>query len=56
MPHSARTGQVHNTLVQATVLKKCDRRFHKPGSNRGCSAGTCQHTCEPAQVPVCPHK
>lgn len=28
------------------ILKKCDRRQHKPGSNRACAAGTCQHTCE----------
>jgi integrase len=56
MPHSARTGQVHNTLVQATVFKKCDRTYHKSGSNRGCAAGSCQHTCEAWQVPDCPHK
>ncbi len=45
-----------NSLVQATIIKKCDRGYHKPGSNKGCAAGTCQHTCEPAQVPDCPHK
>jgi len=56
MPNSPRTGPVANTLVQATVLKKCDRRFHKPGSNKGCTAGTCQHTCDPGQVAGCPHK
>ena len=56
MPHSARTGRAHNTLVQATILKKCDRTWHKPGSNRGCAAGSCQHTCEAWQVPDCPHK
>lgn len=28
------------------ILKKCDRQFHKPDSNRACAAGTCQHTCE----------
>ena len=28
------------------ILKKCDRRWHKPDTNRGCAAGTCQHTCE----------
>ena len=45
-----------NSLVQATIIKKCDRTYHKPDSNKGCAAGTCQHTCEPAQVPDCPHK
>jgi integrase len=28
------------------ILKKCDRQFHKPGSNRACAAEECQHTCE----------
>jgi integrase len=56
MPHSTRTARTHNTLVQATVLKKCDRTFHSPGSNKGCAAGSCQHTCEAWQVPDCPHK
>jgi hypothetical protein len=28
------------------ILKKCDRAYHKPASNRACSAGTCQHTCD----------
>ena len=56
MPHSARTGQVHNTLVQATVFKKCDRTYHRPGSNKACGAGSCQHTCEAWQVADCPHR
>ncbi len=56
MPHSTRTGRKHNTLVQATIIKKCDRTWHKPGSNKGCAAGSCQHTCEPRQVADCPHK
>ena len=54
MSRKAVTGQ--NSLVQATVFKKCDRSNHKPGSNKGCAAGTCQHTCEPAQVADCAHK
>ena len=45
-----------NSLLQAAIIKKCDRGYHKPGSNKGCAAGTCQHTCDPAQVPDCPHK
>jgi integrase len=35
------------------ILKKCDRRQHKPGSNRACAAGTCQHTCD--RPDRCPH-
>jgi integrase len=54
MPHRAST--VKNTLVQATIFKKCDRTYHKPGSNKGCTAETCQHTCEACQVPDCAHK
>jgi hypothetical protein len=38
-----------NSLIQATILKKCDRTGHNPESNKGCANGTCQHTCEPAQ-------
>jgi integrase len=45
-----------NSLVQATIFKKCDRTNHKPGSNKLCAGGTCQHTCEARQVPDCPHK
>ena len=54
MPHRAST--VQNTLVQATIFKKCDRTNHKPDSNKLCAGGTCQHTCEARQVPDCPHK
>jgi len=54
MPHRAST--VQNTLVQATIFKKCDRTNHKPDSNKLCAAGTCQHTCEARQIPDCPHK
>jgi hypothetical protein len=54
MPH--RTSAVQNTLVQATIFKKCDRTNHKPDSNKGCASGTCQHTCEAGQVPTCAHK
>jgi len=35
------------------ILKKCDRQFHKPDTNRACSSGSCQHTCERPQR--CPH-
>jgi len=56
----ARAGQrsstTANALIQATILKKCDRAGHRPVSNKQCANGTCQHTCEPAQVETCPHK
>jgi hypothetical protein len=45
-----------NSLVQATIVKKCDRTCHRPESNRRCADGTCQHTCEPSQAQVCGHK
>ena len=35
--------------MQGIIKKKCDRTYHKPGSNKGCAAGTCQHTCEPGR-------
>ena len=54
MPHKPSTAQ--NTLVQATIFKKCDRTYHKPDSNKGCASGTCQHTCEVGQVSDCAHK
>jgi len=54
MPRKAPAAQ--NSLVQATIFKKCDRSSHKPESNKGCAAGTCQHTCESWQVDSCAHK
>jgi len=29
-----------------TIFKKCDRRNHKPDSNKRCATSTCQHTCD----------
>jgi hypothetical protein len=55
MPRKS-SSTAQNTLVQATVFKKCDRTWHKPDSNKVCAAGTCQHTCEPGQVGECAHK
>jgi integrase len=40
--------------LQGTIFKKCDMAGHKPNSNKGCAAGTCQHTC--ADIVRCPHK
>ena len=49
-------ANTHNTLVQATVFKKCDRAGHKPATNKACAAGTCQHTCDAAEAQACAHK
>jgi integrase len=35
------------------ILKKCDRQFHNPATNRACAQGRCQHTCDSPQR--CPH-
>lgn len=35
------------------ILKKCDRSSHRPGTNKACESGTCQHTC--ADVERCVH-
>jgi len=29
-----------------TIFKKCDRKGHKPNSNKRCAAGAGQHTCD----------
>jgi hypothetical protein len=54
MPRKASTAA--NGLIQASLVKKCSRAYHRPGSNKGCASGTCQHTCEPAAVAGCAHK
>ncbi len=51
-----KTSTVANALIQATIVKKCDRTNHRPDSNKQCANGTCQHTCDPAQVQDCGHK
>jgi Phage integrase family len=45
-----------NALLQATVIKKCSRAYHRPASNKACAGGTCQHTCEPARIEACGHQ
>ncbi len=45
-----------NATVQAVILKKCDRTYHKPETNKKCANGACQHTCEPARIETCSHK
>jgi integrase len=45
-----------NGIIQATIVKKCDRTFHRPESNKACAAGSCQHTCDPEQAAQCAHK
>jgi hypothetical protein len=51
-----KTSTAANALIQATIFKKCDRTSHRPDSNKQCANGTCQHTCDPAQVQDCGHK
>jgi integrase len=51
-----KTSTAANALIQATIVKKCDRTNHRPDSNKDCANVTCQHTCEPAQVETCAHK
>jgi hypothetical protein len=41
--------------LQATVFKKSSREFHRPGTNKQCAGGTCQHTCEPSGTERCRH-
>ncbi len=50
-----RAGTDNNGKLQATVLKKCDRAYHRPETNRQCADGTCQHTCEPSEIDRCRH-
>jgi hypothetical protein len=38
---SRRVGTGNNGKLQATILKKCDRTYHRPETNRQCAAGTC---------------
>jgi integrase len=54
MSRKAATGP--NSTVEASIIKKCDRTYHRPGSNKGCANGTCQHTCDARQVEGCAHK
>ena len=45
-----------NGIIQATILKKCDRAGHRPETRKASADRTCQHTCEPHQVGQCRHK
>jgi integrase len=56
MNMSKKASAEANGIIQATILKKCDRAGHRPQTNKACAADTCQHTCEPGQVEQCPHK
>jgi hypothetical protein len=53
MPRRAAVG--NNGKLQASVLKKCDRTYHRPLTNKQCAAGACQHTCEAGQIERCRH-
>jgi hypothetical protein len=36
-------------------LKKRDRIYHCPETNKQCAGGTCQHTCRPSEIERCRH-
>ena len=36
-------------------MKKCDRTYHRPETNRQSVGGTCQHTCQPSEIERCRH-
>jgi integrase len=42
-----------NGALEGKVIKKCSVQWHKPATNQGCKAGTCQHTC--TAIEKCPH-
>jgi hypothetical protein len=44
-----------NGTLQAIIIKKCSREHHRPETNKQCASGTCQHTCEAAEIERCPH-
>jgi hypothetical protein len=50
---SRRAGTGNNGKLQAAVLKKCDRAYHRPQTNKQCASGSCQHACEPSQIDRC---
>ncbi len=52
---SRRAGTGNNGRLQATILKKCDRTYHRPETNKQCASGACQHTCEASQIERCRH-
>ncbi len=52
---SRRAAAGNNGKLQASVLKKCDRTYHRPATNKLCAAGTCQHTCLPSGIERCRH-
>jgi hypothetical protein len=39
-----------NGIIQATILKKCDRRNRRLQTSKACAAGSRQHKCEVGQV------
>src|SRR5580693_4137224 len=52
---SRRAGTGNNGKLQATILKKCDRTYHRPVTNKLCSSGACHHTCEASEIDRCRH-
>jgi hypothetical protein len=52
---SSRSAKGTSGKLQATIFEKCDRTYHRPETNKGCASGTCQHTCEAAEIERCRH-
>jgi hypothetical protein len=39
MPNTTPTAA--SGIIQATIVKKCDRASHRPETGKACAAGTC---------------
>ena len=55
-PVGAHPGHDLGPQFDDLVARRPVGREIVPDSNKGCAAGTCQHTCEAWQAPNCPHK
>jgi integrase len=53
---AGKAASAANATVEAVILKKCDRTYHRPETNKKCANGACQHTCEPGRTEACAHK
>jgi hypothetical protein len=52
LSHAATCRSGEQRQATGHHLQKCDRTYHRPGTNKACAGGTCQHTCE-APVLTC---
>jgi hypothetical protein len=58
MPRKSAKGHEKpvTAMIEAAIIKKCSRAYHRPGTNRACAGGTCQHTCDAGRLESCAHK